>query len=49
MPVDAETEIVVERPPDKVAALAANPSKAPEWYVNIRSVEWKTTSLASAS
>ena len=29
---------------------AANPSRAPEWYVNIKSVEWKTpASLAIGS
>lgn len=42
MPVDVLTDIVIDRPSDLVAAYAAEPANAPEWYVNIKSVEWKT-------
>jgi len=42
MPVDVVTEIVIDRPREQVAAYAADPSHAPDWYVNLDSVEWRT-------
>jgi hypothetical protein len=41
--VDVETEIVIRRPREQVAAFAGRPDNAPQWYVNIESIEWKTS------
>jgi hypothetical protein len=43
--LDILTEIQIARPRDVVAEYAANPDNAPEWYVNIKSAEWKTPKL----
>jgi uncharacterized membrane protein len=43
MAVDVLTQIVIDRARDEVATYAGDPSNAPEWYVNIESVEWKTS------
>lgn len=43
MQVDVQTETVIDRPVHMVAQFAGNPDNAPLWYVNIRSVEWRST------
>jgi catechol 2,3-dioxygenase-like lactoylglutathione lyase family enzyme len=42
MPVDVQSKIDIARPRDEVAAYAADPDKATEWYENIKSVEWES-------
>ena len=42
MPIDVITEVVIDRPLEEVAAFASEPSNAPQWYLTIDSVTWKT-------
>ena len=42
MSVDVRTEATIARPVEVVSAYAGDPSNAPEWYVNIESVDWVT-------
>ena len=42
MAVDVLTERVIRRPRAEVAAFAGDPTNAPRWYANIRSVTWQT-------
>lgn len=42
MAVDVTVEAVIERPLREVADYAGDPANAPEWYANIRSVQWRT-------
>jgi hypothetical protein len=42
MSVAVSTSVIINRPRALVSSYAANPDNAPEWYVNIKAVEWKT-------
>ena len=40
--MDVTTETTIDAPIGRVAGYAADPTNAPEWYANIRSVKWET-------
>ncbi len=42
MALDVLVETEILRTPADVAAYAGDPSNAPEWYANIKSIEWRT-------
>ncbi len=42
MAVDVLTETVIALPCEQVAAFAGDPTNAPRWYANIKSVAWHT-------
>lgn len=42
MAVDVTTETVIARPRLEVAAFAVDPDRLPLWYLNIKSIEWRT-------
>ncbi len=40
--VDVNVETLIHRPRGVVAAFAADPDNATQWYVNIKELQWKT-------
>ncbi|MGQ0537055.1 MAG: SRPBCC family protein [Methanobacteriota archaeon] len=42
MPLDVVTEIVIRRSVSDVAAFAADPTNAPDWYANIKEARMET-------
>jgi hypothetical protein len=42
MAVDVLVETVINRSVEQVSTFAGDPSNAPAWYANIKTVEWRT-------
>lgn len=42
MVVDVQVETIIDSPPERVALFAGDPTNAPTWYANIRSIDWQT-------
>lgn len=42
MSVDVQVETTINRSPAEVSAYSGDPSNAPAWYSNIKSVVWRT-------
>lgn len=42
MSVEVRVVTTIERPASAVAAFAGDPTNAPQWYANIKSVHWQT-------
>src|SRR3954466_10632810 len=40
--INVATEVIINKPIDIVVDYASNPDNAPKWYVNIKSLNWKT-------
>lgn len=40
--IDVATAILIRCPHEEVAKFAADPDNAPKWYLNVKSVEWKS-------
>jgi uncharacterized membrane protein len=40
--VDAQVEVVIDRPVVEVGSFSSDPGNAPQWYSNIVSVSWQT-------
>jgi uncharacterized protein YndB with AHSA1/START domain len=40
--VDVTVHTTIKCPPEVVAAFAGDPTNTPQWYANIRSVDWQT-------